>query len=191
MAKKEAKAKPVRYKQITGTVESFISDGFSEITSVGEELREAYDNAPENLKSTDVNERRDNAASEIEGLSEPSVDSDILGSLECTTTIDMGSIYRGRQSQSRACRCSNGAAQLRAAAEAINAWLSENDELPEADSNDAESMKARAAKIEEIEQAGYDVDDYEKAREDAEQLASDCEEIADTAENLDIPGMFG
>ena len=43
------KQKLERFKNITGTVEDFVSGGFSEIVGVGEELREAYDNAPDNL----------------------------------------------------------------------------------------------------------------------------------------------
>lgn len=189
----KAAKKPVfeRFTTITGTAESFIADGYAEIQAVGEEFREAYDNAPDNLKGSSVNEARDSTASEIEGLSEPSVDSSVLGGLSCTCRIDKGKVYRGRQTQSRACRLSNGAAQLRAAAEAVQSWLSENDELPEADTNDADSMKERAERLEELAVAGIDAEDYEKALEDAEQLASDCEEIADTVENLECPGMFG
>ncbi|HEX6826704.1 MAG TPA: hypothetical protein VF077_10355, partial [Nitrospiraceae bacterium] len=156
---------------------------------VGEEFREICDNTPENLQSTGVYESRDSTASSIEGFSEPSVDSSVLGELSCSCQIDNGKVYRGRQSQSRACRASNGAAQLRAAAEAVRAWLEENDEIPEADDHDAASLKARAEFIEE-----HDIDDvaeYEKAREEAEQLASDCEEIADEVEGLEFPGMFG
>jgi len=41
MATKEKKAKPVRFKSVEGTVEGFISDGFSEITSIGEDADEA------------------------------------------------------------------------------------------------------------------------------------------------------
>jgi hypothetical protein len=109
--------------------------------------------------------------------------------LECSTQIDNGKTYRGRQSQSRACRASNGAAQLRAAAEAIRAWLEENDEIPEADDHDAASLKARAAFIEEHDIE--DVEAYEQAREEADEVATACEEIADETEGLEYPGMFG
>ncbi|HEX6824880.1 MAG TPA: hypothetical protein VF077_01080, partial [Nitrospiraceae bacterium] len=79
MAKKATTPKPIRFRTIEGTVEGFISDGFSEITGVGEEFREICDNTPENLQSTGVYESRDSTASSIEGFSEPSVDSSVLG----------------------------------------------------------------------------------------------------------------
>ena len=189
--KKAATPKPVRFSTITGTVEGFISDGFSEITGVGEEFREIVDNAPDGLKESGVNITRGDTADAIDGFSEPSVDSSILGELECTTQIDNGKTYRGRQSQSRACRAANGAAQLRAAAEAIRAWLEDNDELPEADDRDAASLKQRLEKLEELETAGIDPDDYDKAREEADELASSLDEIADEVEGLEYPGMFG
>jgi hypothetical protein len=206
MATKEKKAKPVRFKPLDGTVESFISDGFSEITSIGEEFREIYDNAPDNLKETDVNSRRSEAADTIEGLSEPSVESSILGELSCTANIDMGKTYRGRQSQSRACRLSNGAGQLRAAADAINEWLGEHEEVVvEEDSDqpgkwlfkigdegsDISYDSEEDAKEALEEKLGYNVDDYNEARTEGETLAQELEEIADEAEGVDCPGMFG
>jgi hypothetical protein len=189
---KTKKPVPDKFKDVTGTVESFISDGYSTINEVGEELREAYDNAPENLKGSSLNETRDSTASEIEGLSEPSLDSEVLNNLGCVTTLDNGKLYRGRMSMSRATRASNGASYLKAAAEAIREWLGENDEIPSADDvNDAETLKARVTKLEELEQKGIDPDDYEKAREEADTVADQLESDADTAEGLEYPGAFG
>jgi len=206
MATKEKKVAPPRFKTVEGTVEGFISDGFSEITSIGEEFREIYDNAPENLQQTDTNQRRNDAADTIEGMNEPSVESSILGELSCTSSIDMGKTYRGRQSQSRACRLSNGASQLRAAAEAITEWLDEHGEVEVHEiaehpgrwtykindvavneSFDTEEDAKEAAEKE----LGYDLDDYEQARTEAESLPGELEEVADEAEGVDCPGMFG
>lgn len=47
--KKPKKETPPRFSTVEGTVESFISDGFAEITSVGEEYREIVDTV-ENLE---------------------------------------------------------------------------------------------------------------------------------------------
>lgn len=188
-----AKPKFERTSTTTGTVESFISDGFAEIQAVGEELREAYDNAPDNLKSTSVNETRDSTAGEIEGLNEPSVDSSILGELPCATVLDNGKVYRGRQSQSRACRASNASAMIRAAAEALRAWHEEHNEfdLSEADQDDPHSLRERADTLDKIAEKGYDVDEFRSALEEAEQVASELEDAADTIDNLEFPGMFG
>ena len=185
------KAKPERFTTLKGTVSEFISNGYSEAEEVGSELREAYDNAPDNLKSTDVNERRDSAASEIEGLSEPSISSSILEELDCVTSIDNGKMYRGRMSQSRACRANNAAAQLRAAAEAIQGWYDEHPDIEDADANDPAALKERAEALEKLEADGIDLDDYQQAREEASDLVSELENAAETLEGLDIPGMFG
>ena len=191
-SKKERKPKPERFTQRKGTVESFVSDGFAEIQSVGEELREAYENAPDNLKQSDVNTRRDEAASTIENLSEPSVDNSVLGELDCATQIDNGKMYRGRMSQSRTCRVSNGSARIQAAIDAINAWVDENEPLDDdVDMNDSAALEARAARLKELEEKGWDASDYAQAHEEARDLVSSLEEIVSECENLDIPGMFG
>jgi hypothetical protein len=190
-AKKETKkpraAPRPRYTDVTGTVEDFINSGMEEIKGVGEEFREIYDNASENLQASQVNQSRDGTASEIENLDEPSVESNVLGSLDCSYRHDRGP---GR-SESRQTRASNGAGKLRAAAEAISGWLDENEEIPEADQNDPESMRIRAEKLEELETRNIDPDDYEKARTEAGELVGTLEDIADTVEGLEYPGMFG
>lgn len=200
------KSEHKRFSTINGTVESFISDGFAEIQSVGEEFREIYDNAPENLQQTDLNQTRDSTASEIESLSEPSVESSILGELDCTAQIDNGKLYRGRVSQSRACRAANGGNQLRAAAEAIQSWLDEHGEVEvkedsdqpgkwvftvNGEGSDTSYDTEDAAKEALAAAIGYDIDDYEQAREEGERLVGELEEIADTVDGLEYPGMFG
>ena len=184
------KQKPEKFTQLNGTVSSFVSDGFSEITGLGEELREAYDNAPDNLKGTSVNEARDSTASEIENLSEPDVP-EALQDLDCVTSIDNGKVYRGRQTQSRACRASNAASQLRAAAETVREWLERHEEIEDADPNDAAALKARAEAIEKIETEGMDIEAYNTAVQEGEALADELESMADTIEGLEFPGMFG
>jgi uncharacterized protein (UPF0548 family) len=47
---------------------------------------------------------------------------DTLGEIECSCSLSNGKVYRGRQTQSRSCRAGNGAAKLRAAAEAVREW---------------------------------------------------------------------
>lgn len=189
-AKKAPAKKFERFKTETGTVGSFISNGWGEITGLGEEFREIVDNAPDALKESEVNTQRDETASAVEGLNEPSVESSILDELECSTQIDMGKTYRGRQSQSRACRASNAAGYFRAAAEAVQMWFDDNDELPDEDAKGKE-LAERKEKLAELEEANIDPDDYEKARSEAEGLISELEEIADEIDGMSWPGMFG
>jgi predicted nuclease with TOPRIM domain len=193
VAKKEKKPKVERFKDVAGTVGEFVSDGWSEISSLGEEFREICDNTSDNLQNTDLYSRRDETASAVEGLNEPSISSTILEELDCSTRIDLGKTYRGRQTQSRACRASNAAAYIRAASEAVQEWLDEHDELPDADSSDPASLKARAEKIEELqtENENFNVDDYEQARSEADSLAGELSELADEIDGMDWPGMFG
>jgi hypothetical protein len=189
--KKAAKPKFERYRTVQGSVGQFISDGFSEIEGLGEEFREICDNTSENLQQTDVYNRRDETASACEGLSEPSINSSILEELDASYSCDMGKTYRGRQTQSRACRASNAASALRAAGESIRAWLEANEELSDTDDTDSASLRARADKLQELEAAGINADDYENAREEADEVADECDSIADEIEGMDWPGMFG
>jgi hypothetical protein len=173
-----------RFTTCNTTVSAAVSDGFSVITEVGEEFREIYDNAPESLQQSDVNQTRDNTASEIENLSEPDIP-DVLEGVPCTYIEDNGKVYRGRRSQSRACRATNGAGMLRAAAEGAEAWLSEHEELPE------EGTAAYKEMVAKLEDEGIDLDTYEQTRDEVEEFITECNDIADTVENLEYPGMFG
>jgi len=184
--KKVPKPKFERFRTVEGTVGEFIGGGFQEITELGEEFREIYDNASEGLQQTDTNQRRDATASEIEGFSEPSTSSSILEELSASYSADYGKLYRGRVSQSRACRASNAASAIRAAGEAVQAWLDENPEIDEY--GDKKEQKALLARLKKQE---ISADDYTEAREEAETVVSECEELADEIEGLDWPGMFG
>lgn len=59
--------------QKTAKIEDAISEAYGELESLGAEMREVYDNAPDNLKGTEVNQAREAAAETLEGLSEPDV----------------------------------------------------------------------------------------------------------------------
>lgn len=41
------------------------------------------------------------------------------------------------------------------------------------------------------EEIGHDMDEHNAAMDEAEGLIQECEEIADTVESLEFPGMFG
>lgn len=73
----------------TSTVEGLISDAYSEFTSLGDELRGWYDNLPESFQGGDKGECLDQAASSLEGISEPTVQDRLSPTLrrhitECT-----------------------------------------------------------------------------------------------------------
>ena len=58
-----------------------VSEAFSEITSLGDEVREAYDNTPESLQNSSIGEARDECASALEQINEPDVPEE-LGKIE-------------------------------------------------------------------------------------------------------------
>ena len=189
-AAKAAEQHALRFKTESGTVADFVEQAFSIAEEVGGELREAFDNAPENLKGSDVNTRREAAADTLEGLSPPDVD-DLLGQLDCACQIDGGKIYRGRMSQSRACRIANAVSMIDAAQSAVQEWLDAHDELPDADMDDPESLRERADAIDRALEVADDVDAYNSAREAADSLIAELDEARSELDGLDIPGMFG
>jgi DNA-binding transcriptional ArsR family regulator len=191
----------------SGDLASVISDAWGQITGLGEEFREIYDNAPENLQQNDVNQQRDETASAVENLSEPDVSNTILAELTVDYTEDNGKVYRGRQSQSRACRASNASAMFRAAADAVNEWLGSHGEEGIVEEHAEEEGKwvyvigtdisdetfdtEEDAKAALNDKLGYDMDDYNEAINEGEALASALEEIADEIDGMEWPGMFG
>lgn len=62
-----------RGPELDTTLGDMVSDALQQITTLGEEFREIFDNSPESLQGNDVNQTRDSTASTIEGLSEPDV----------------------------------------------------------------------------------------------------------------------
>lgn len=50
-----------------------VSEGFSSLEGLGEEMRESFDNTPESLQQSGVGEARGEAADALEGLSEPDI----------------------------------------------------------------------------------------------------------------------
>ena len=64
-------AKRIKIEPRTMSVCDAASEAISELTGLGEEMREIYDNSPESLQQTDINQRRDETASTCEGFSEP------------------------------------------------------------------------------------------------------------------------
>jgi hypothetical protein len=173
-----------------GTVGEVIDDAYNAIQELGGEFREIVDNASENLQNTDLNQTRAATADACESLDQPEARSTILSELDVTYVEDLGKVYRGRQQQSRACRANNIAGMFRAAADAVSEWISNNpDDVPEYDEDKSEDeqsdeYKAWLAK-------GFDKDDYEVAREEADDLADSLNSVADEIEGMEWPGMFG
>lgn len=61
------------------TIVDAISEACGEITSLAEEMRDAFDNTPESLQSSGAGEARGEAADALENISEPDVPEELQG----------------------------------------------------------------------------------------------------------------
>lgn len=144
-----------------------ISDAYSEISSLAEEMQEAYDNMTGGGMSDDhpkvslVSEARDT----LEGKDEPEVP-DVLDGIEVTWQEQIPKDKRHKTA--RWARLANACAALGAAAEAVREASSDNGmEGPDA--------------------ANY-VEEFETAQEE---LADALEETMGEVEGVEFPTMFG
>lgn len=145
-----------------GTVADAISGAVSELTSLGEECREVFDNMPESLQQGSRGEAMDSTAGTLEDVQELDVP-EVLGALACTWTESLPK--RKGRGLSRAVRCGNAVTALEAAINAVQAWHDEQ-----------ESKQDDASEEPEV---------------DAESLLTELEEIKDNADGCEFPGMYG
>jgi hypothetical protein len=152
------KLKAERFKT---TVDNLVSDGYSIIQELAEEMREAHDNMPESLQGSDIGERREEAASALEQLEQPDIS-------ECANEIS-AVFFPSLDTRSRAKRASEAADMLSTAASAIQEFISEQEE--ENTQKEKEDSIDNMAELESL----------------ADQLENDVSEV----ENVEFPGMFG
>jgi len=77
------KAKKSRAPKMTEhemSIEDAISSAMSEIQSLADEMREAFDNTPESLQGSAAGQAREEAADNLENISEPDVPTELQGS---------------------------------------------------------------------------------------------------------------
>lgn len=75
-----------KYTTKKAKLADMVSEAFGEITALGEEMREAFDNTPESLQQSGVGERRGEAADNLENISEVDVP-ESLGSEEIEYSV--------------------------------------------------------------------------------------------------------
>jgi hypothetical protein len=150
------KAVPVK-----GTADSFLDDGYSDLETLGEEMRERSDNMEgANMGHLPACEQATEAADVLEQIVANRVDlPEAVQDLEVSTN-DWVNRRRGR-GESRAHRRDNAAGRLSAVTQALREWL--DDEKNE------------------------EHDD----REEVETAADQLEEQAGEAEGVEFPGMYG
>lgn len=151
------------------SVESLVDDAFSDIESLGQELRDAYDNMPEGLQQGDVGQRRDEAASALEDIAcnKPDVP-DLMGFLGDVVH------YPDLKATSRRERADEAASMLESVVNELNKWI--------------EELKIKHA------ETGGDREPYTDAEFDTSDLESFVSELEDqisTIREVDFPGMYG
>lgn len=118
---------------VTQDVSSAVSDAFSELACLGEELRSWYDNMPENFQNGDKGSQVSEAADALESLQEidvPEVIQDLDASYEKLT----------RKSSSRSARRDDAVESLEYAKAVAEEWLGEEQNEKHDKRDDVESF---------------------------------------------------
>lgn len=120
------------------SLQGMIMDAMAAITTLAEEMREAYDNTPESLQSSGAGEARGEAADNLENISEP----DVPDWLE--NVNHKWQSFPGPKRPSRAARRDEAVEMLRQVMERL-------DELKEEKSRSEEEREQAEALRDEIE----------------------------------------
>lgn len=151
-----------KWKTRDATLADAANEAYSEIESLGQEMREWAENLEEKFSSTDRYARVTEAADTLEGLSEPS-----YPDWASSTKVQINELVKPPRRPSRAKRRDDACAILDTCMEACNEWLDENDK-PEKQS---EEILALVGEI--------------------TQLRDDLENLKDEAEAVEFPSMYG
>lgn len=112
----------LKQKEFSVTVEQLVDDAYNIAEELGNEMREVYDNMPENLQEGDLGQRRSEAADNCENIAGNKPEVPAAG---CAITV---MYLPSLDTSSRAKRASEGASMMQCAAEAIREHL---EDLPE------------------------------------------------------------
>ena len=104
-----------RFVATTTTIGSAVSDACSELESLAGEMRDWYDNMPENFQNGDKGSMVDECANSLENVTEPEVP-EFLEGLPVTYNAD-------RKARSRAARCGDCISMLEAVVEFLDGHL--------------------------------------------------------------------
>jgi tetratricopeptide (TPR) repeat protein len=176
------RAKKSPYTQIDSTLENCLD--VSGLTDLRDELQDWYDNLHENFQNGQKGEELQEA---IEYLSEAeNADLELPNSLKhlATRAVSFG-VYR--KASSRAKRCDDSISQLAAARELLEEAKGEwEDALAKA----PEKLPANGELEAVEERAPITQEEMRAAIEDAETLIDALQEICDTCEQVNFPGMY-
>jgi hypothetical protein len=160
-----------KYEPREMSIGDAVSDAFSALESLGEEMRESYDNTPENFQQSGVGEARGEAADALENLSEPSVPAE-LEEIKVSWSVPVLSPSKARK-QSRSDRRYEATATLQAV---ISVLEDIRDYEPELDAEGAV-----------VGERLYSEDQVSEA----DSFLDEVQNLIDEAEAVEFPGMYG
>ena len=166
-----AEYQQLKQKRFTSSASELMSEAYSEITSLAEEMRSWYDNLTDTLQQNDRGQRVDEAANTLESISEQ--DSiDLMNEVEVYHLPSL-------DTSSRSKRAAEAASILQSVAAACHDYVSEH--RGEAKTEDDE-------KSEESDDSGtaYEESDYDEL----DSIADQCENDAGEVEGVEFPGMY-
>lgn len=180
----------------SGDAEGAVSDAYSTMDGIKDELQSWYDNLPENFQSGDKGDQLQTAIDAIESVSEPTAP-DHASEIACSWREYVGKFGRPKQRD-------NAVAALRAAGDAVRARVEElgqltfeepddEDKDPE-ETTEVESVNGAEVKQEEPEKVGDEAiteDERDTMVDELETYADEIEAAADEYDNVEFPGMFG
>jgi len=164
------KAAP-KYQARELTVADAVSEAFSELQQLGEEMRDAFDNTPESLQGSGVGEARGEAADALENLSEPDAP-DELAAIMVNWSVRVRTPSQQRK-LSRADRRDDATSTLSAV---ISKLEDIRDYEPETD-DEGKVTGEREFSEEQVDAAGDFIDEVQN--------------LIDEAEAVTFPGMYG
>lgn len=117
MTKKEIKKRGPKFIERESKLEDLVSSAFGDLQSLGEEMREAFDNTPESLQNDGVGAARGEAADNLENLSEPECPEELQGERFIVKYQERQLSPSAQRKLSRSGRCSSACDDLRHAIE--------------------------------------------------------------------------
>jgi hypothetical protein len=157
------------------------------IESLKDQMRERFDNMPENLQGSDMGQRVDECANTLESIDLPDAP-DILQRLR---------VYHppGLEIESRADQAAEAAGDLEAAQEAAQDVLALLTKvrylISPTDETDPELPQASCLRMYDTRKASDSMAELIVEWEDLQDFVERCGEAADELRSLDFPGMYG
>lgn len=172
--------------QVRTDLESAVTDAVSTLREeLGEEMRSWHDNMSENLQNGDKGSAVEEAASALEDINDPSVP-------DCIKQLQLPVVYNtstknSKKGDPRWLRRDNATAALSGAIDAVNDWVSDMQQLIENLPEDAEDD----TEISLSDDVAISKSELEGQISEAEQFVQELEEIKDSADGVEFPGMYG